>query len=303
MIWYYILKDVKWINVVHNDEHNKFMNIKDGLHTFNLDSNETDVYILLEAHPWITALDLSYKSTINRSTLYRILERLIKKGLVEVKLDDNTTLYATTGEDGFKQLLREETVQLNQKKEALLTLGSLFKAVNDKQFQTSVKFHRGIRGVRNLEWKRCVESIEHLYIGSGVWYDHIGQDFAAEIREEIVKRKIVVREIINTERFVPIDLNGYTKEFDNTMYALENFSHRYVDTSFVNAKQEIAIIGNAVHLQSYERDDVVGIEIISPSYAKTMKDMFKLLWNHAKVGDHRGGEDYSLTIISPTTAI
>lgn len=279
------------------------MDIHLALQTFELDTNEKEIYIILEKHPWITALDLSYKTSINRSTLYRILERLTKKSLVEAKVDDKTTYYATTGKDGFKELLQEEKLQLQKKQEALLVINSLLEKTVSKQLQTAVKFHRGIRGIRHLEWKRCIESRENLYIGTGVWYQYIGEAFAEEIRDEIVKRNIIVKEIINTQHFRPIGESGESQDFNNKTYALSHFFHRFVDPSKTFLGQEIAITENAVHLQSYEENDIVGIEIISPTYARTMKDMFKLMWNQATVGDHRGGENYPITETSPTTAI
>src|SRR3990167_4273666 len=94
------------------------MRINEVLAQFGLDGKEREVYLLLLKQNWITALGLSRLTNISRPTLYRVIERLIKKGLVEVQLGDKTTHYNATDPQQFEILVHEQELKAKKMRSA-----------------------------------------------------------------------------------------------------------------------------------------------------------------------------------------
>ena len=63
-----------------------YMKIQEALGKFGLSENEQEVYLLLLKRGWSTALQLARAGKVKRTTLYRVLETLAQKGLVETQL-------------------------------------------------------------------------------------------------------------------------------------------------------------------------------------------------------------------------
>src|SRR4030042_5027558 len=98
------------------------MKLKQTLQNFGLNQNEQEVYLLLTKDGWITALELSRKSSLKRTTLYRILESLLQKGLVETQIGDKTTQYNAADPKQFESLVIEQENKVKKLRDSLSEL-------------------------------------------------------------------------------------------------------------------------------------------------------------------------------------
>lgn len=270
------------------------MNVKQALSVFNLEEKEQEVFLVLSRFQWVTALELSKHTEISRTTLYRILEKLIKKGLIQVQIGDETTRYNTSAADSFTSLILEEKKKIELQEQAFKFLNIFMNNQQQSSNKTIVRFYEGVRGIKQLEWKKTqIPNSEILDFGSNSWWDIVGNDFAEEMRSRIVEQNITVKEIVNTEHFEPITSNetSWTK---NTTFLHSHFYQRAIDKAKLHISSDILIINDAIHLQSYSENDVMGIEIINTNYVQMLTQWFMLLWNDAKILDNFGGEDFPL---------
>lgn len=271
------------------------MDIKSSLSIFGLNEKEQEVYLLLAKHGWITALELSRHSPIKRTTLYRILESLTTKGLVEVQIGDKTTHYNAADPKQFESLVIEQEKKTKDLRNTLQNLQESLKVISSvKPNETSVRFYRGTRGLKQMEWKRCEKQDVAIFIfdAGSLWLKYLGRDFAETIREEIVKKNIHIFEIANKERSEPIPENGHPSWSDNTVYVLNHFRGRVVPAKQFEITQDIYILSDAIHIHGYRENDIMGIEIMSVDFAKLMQQIFKFLWNQAEIFDKFGGENF-----------
>ena len=108
---------------------NENMELKKALKIFGLDEKEQEVYLLLCKHSWITALELSRHSPIKRTTLYRILESLTRKGLIEVQIGDKTTHYNAADPQQFESLGIEQEKRTKKLRQSLDDIQSQLKSI------------------------------------------------------------------------------------------------------------------------------------------------------------------------------
>jgi sugar-specific transcriptional regulator TrmB len=268
------------------------MEITQSLKTFGLNEKEQEVYLLLTKHGWITALELSHLSPIKRTTLYRILESLTRRGLVEVQIGDKTTHYNAADPKQFESLIIEQEKIATRMRDSLAQLHSQLTILSStKSDTTKVRFHRGVRGLKSMEWKMCKKpNMEVLIIGSDEWSSALGKDFAEKIRQEKVRQRITIREILNPENFEPIPADGSVSWTSNKEFVLNHYLHRRIRKKILDIRNEIIITPDAVLIYSFQETEVVGIEIASKTFTDLMRQLFEMVWNQAEVVDNFGGK-------------
>lgn len=266
--------------------------VQEALHLFGLSQHEQDVYFLLIKHPWSTVLALSRKTEVKRSTLYRILESLHKKGIVEFKLDNHTTYYAAADSKTFESLVIDQESRAKKLRSSLSLLQShLNQEKQGKVEETQVRFFRGIRGLQIMNWNSCQDKNITMYIlGDNRWPLYLGQDFSEEIREEYVHQHIQVRELLGKNALQPIPENSDVPWTKNKTYIREQFRHRVIPKDVLDIQREIIILPKKIYLFGYA-EEPIGIEITNSGYAQMFTQMFRALWNQAQSVDVFGGED------------
>ena len=119
------------------------MDLHQSLKLFGLNEKEQEVYLLLIKHDWITALELSRHSSIKRTTVYRILESLTKRGLAEVQIGDKTTHYNAADPKQFESLVLEKEKKAKQLRNSLNDLQQFFQPLMSSNIRdTSVRFYQ-----------------------------------------------------------------------------------------------------------------------------------------------------------------
>lgn len=247
------------------------------LEIFGLTSHEVEVYLVLASHDRLTALQLSRKCSIKRTTLYRVLESLIAMGLVEDKMADKTTHYAITVGDAFENLVQTRERETKTMRNMIPGIKSQLDLLNRvKPMDVSVRFFHGIRGLQYLNLKHTnAKDKEVLIIDSNQWDKVLSREFAEEVRARNVKNHVQVREIINEH-----DKN--TSWTDNQEYLHNYFRSRILPKSIFTISQDIYIFDETIHFSGYNKNDLVGIEIVSKEYAQMLKQLFEILWKMAK---------------------
>lgn len=273
------------------------MSITSLLSAFNLDDKEQTVYLTLLKNGFLTVLQLSYKVDIKRSSLYRILESLEKKGLLEIKLDDKTSYYGPANPKNFENLVIEQekkAIFLRQNLGILNTSLQLLTTPTNQQ--TELHFYRGKRGIQTLEWKMVeIEKITTYILGASKWDSVVGQDFAEEIRAERVAKQIKIMEILNPETDQIIPENGQVEWTKNTQFVTNWYEHRVINPKILSIDNEVMINPEAIYFFSLQENEVVGIELKNQAYAQIMSSLFKFAWNKAQGIDKFAGQNFDLS--------
>jgi len=266
------------------------MSTVDLLSSFGLDEKEGRVYLGLTKLGWTTILDLSRRSQIKRSSLYRVIERLVAKGLVEVKPDEFTTYYRCASTEVFEAMIAEQKYRVRAMDTDLQLLRSQLKLLQSSGVQeTGVRFHRGPRGIQVLELKIVSQpNLKLRILGTSQWHETVGRRFAEEIRQKELERGITVREITNPGMEEKIPLSGQIDWTDNVEFVKRCYRHRQISRKEIAINNEITVLPEALVLYSITADEVVGIEIQSTSYAKIMAGLFDGLWERAQPIDSFG---------------
>lgn len=265
------------------------MSIQIDLSLFGLNDQEQHIYVLLSRRSWSTVVELSKHCPIKRTTLYRILESLIQKGLVATQVSEKTTFYNITSADGFESIVIESETKTKQMKSAIENIKKYTEVLSNVGLtDTSVLYYKGIRGLKQMDWKITEkQNIEIQSFDSNQWVDVVGSEFAQVMRQEAVKKNIRYRTILNHED--PISPSGITTWTENTAYIKKHYRHRIISGKIMDIKQDIIISPDSIVLWGIKTGDEVAIQITNSEYAQMMRQIFEFMWDKAKVIDNFGG--------------
>ena len=253
------------------------MELKQKLNLLGLTDKQAEIYLLLLKGGLTTPLELSRQTTINRTTIYRILEELQKLNLIEDVLDSRGIKIKAVKPENLSLLLTQKESELNQLKSSLPGLIGDLSAIKDQPVAaTQVVYFRGASGLKQLLWNILKAKDESVGYGYADWNESVGREFAEKLRAEHVKRKICDREIQNTDQAGPISSWTQIKDYDQVYQA------RYLPRKIIDIKHDTYIYNDVFAFFHFYQGELFGLEIHNAEIAKTQKQIFEVLWKMGK---------------------
>jgi len=237
-----------------------------------LNESEAKVYLKLLEIGSCKAGRLDKELKYNRTTIYKALDNLIKKGLVSFVIKENRKYFEAANPGNLKENLKIEEEKLKEKKETveklIPELEQLFKSTKPEQEANIYKGIKGLKTVFNDILQTLKEGEEYLAFGVPE-HAQIFWGYFEEFNKVFKKKKLRGR-IIFDER--AINLIKSCKKYG---YGVKTLPKEYVTPAEVNIfKDKTAIV-------LWGKNPIVFL-IKSSEIAKSFKSYFNLLWKIAK---------------------
>lgn len=234
-----------------------------------LSPEEAKVYLsLIELGSSYVSL-IAKKAKVNRVGCYHTLNKLVKRGFINSFEKENIKYFSV---DNPKNIVSKQKELLTKAEKILPELLSL---KSSSVYSPKIKYYEGINGIKNI-FEDTLSTKDEL-----LGYTNL-QDLPKVIPEDFLKdyakRKISLN--IKTRMLSPISKDAL--KYLKTYYP-KNFDENLAEILFINPKQfmfeyEINIYGNKVAIVSLNADELIGLIIESPIYAKTQRAIFNLAW-------------------------
>jgi len=242
---------------------------------FGLDEIEVQIYLNLLAGGAKTPLDLSRETSINRSKIYRYLDRLKTKKLIEESNVGRGLKLKAASPDSLELLVYEKEQELKLQKESLpVLMKELAGLPQDLQKSIEIKHYHGTDGLKQMLWNHLSAKKEILVFGYENRNNIAGKNFAETIRYEQVKRKITKIEVENA-----------TDQGDYWYTSVPNwgkyYRSRYIPPKVLEIKQYQVIFNNTISILSWADGNKVGVEIANSSFVDMYRQIFWKFWEIA----------------------
>lgn len=221
-----------------------------------------------------TPLQLARATKINRSSLYRYLEEMREKGLVELVLADKASKYGVSPEGLESYLAREQERVLSLER----TIPQVRKMLLDQPEEvagTEVKYYQGREGLRQMLWRVVSAKDEFVGLGYENWNTSVGKNYAEKLRNRMLETGVKSREIQNE----PDDSFEYTNLGEDYGFLHES---RKLDKKVLEIKHDTYIYNDVFAFYYFYEGELFGVEIHNKEIAKTQKQIFEILWEMAK---------------------
>ena len=129
------------------------LDLKQKLNLLGLTDNQAEIYLLLLKQGLTSLLELSRQSTINRTTIYRVVEDLKTLNLAEEIIDSRGIKVKAVAPENLNLLLTQKETELTYLKSNLSNLISSLSAIKDQPVpSTQMVYFRGVSGLKQLLW-------------------------------------------------------------------------------------------------------------------------------------------------------
>ena len=231
------------------------------------------LYTTLISRGTLTVLELSRLSEINRTQVYRFLEKLTALGLVEEIVDEHRKMYRTTGLRGLERLVAEKRAKVETLTASLPNISTFLSAtLTSEQKDTKVLFYRGKEGIKQMAWnvlRTKGECLGYTYIDLE---RALGWTMAEKWRFEIVSRKIHFRDITT-------DKEVFSHSEKTKAPGYHDFCQtRFISPTLLTIDHQVDIYNDVIAFYSWKEGEIFGVEIYNPTIVKLQKQIFNLLW-------------------------
>jgi len=250
----------------------KDANVKSSLHILGLSEDEIEVYLALLAAS-ASPLELSRRTGIGRTKVYGTLEVLEKRSLVARQVDEKGARFVVTEPTNLLihmgDLEAKLKLQLETFHQVMPVLNALRGVGQASQF--AVRTYEGVEGFKQMLWHELKTKGELLSLGGGDVEELVlSTTWAARHRQHSVEAGYSVREILNSEIDLPTPISN--REY------LQRYNCRGISVHVVPLENQITIYNDTVAIYNWRQDKKLGIEIVSKSFANTMRGTFEAFW-------------------------
>lgn len=248
---------------------------EEKLEKLGLNQHEAKVYIAALELGGESVQNIAKKSGVHRATTYLCLGKLKDLGLIVEIKKDKKTLYAGEYPEKLLENILQEQSKLQQKQVEisglLPELKSIFNLSADKP---RVRFFSGMDGLREV-YEDTLYNNQEIFAFLSVakiekeLLNWLYKDYAPQRASKKIKAYVIAPAEKATARY---------KELDAKLFK---------ETKLVNPKSypfsiEIDIYSNKIAMMSYSKKEMFGVIIESQEVNRTMKLIFKLIWDNIK---------------------
>lgn len=248
------------------------------LEKMGLSEDESEIYLFLLENGPRSPLELSRQTNINRSKIYRLIEVMQEKKLLE----DTKTAWGqklvAAPPDNLELIIARDEEKVKQKKIILDgIIDDLLELPGESESSFQIKYYKGLDGIKQMFWNGLKAKEETLIFGYDSIDKFVGWDFAERLRKESVRRKIYFYELTNDDLDDSwTDIYELLAEYQKT---------KKVDKKLLTIKQYTEIHDNLVRIYNMDEKERIGIEIINKNYAEMIKQIFWHYWEIAESTD------------------
>lgn len=221
---------------------------------------EAKVYLSLLNLGEATATQLSRESKIERTSIYKILEKVIDKGLVTYSIQNKKRYFYPANPQKILEDLKEKEQQF---KEIIPALGQLQKTQKEK---VRVEIIDSKEGIKNLLREILILKQDYVSVGGGFNFEKLFGFLGKYLMKQLEKYKIHERVII--PEGLKITLKSRYSQF------------RYLP-------KEYPLIGGFGVMKNkvgffIRSEPFTVVTVENEDFAKTFRNYFELLWRIAK---------------------
>jgi sugar-specific transcriptional regulator TrmB len=242
------------------------------LKKIGLTNQESRVYLTLLELQEIQTGALCTRTKIASSNIYKILESLIKKGLVNYRIQNNIKIFMPSSPETLNEIFSEKQKEIEEESIEIRELISSLKKQNpSKEAYSNYKYYEGIIGIKSM-WHEINEkmnsgNIVKIYTAKAENYERLIGFY--NLHHDLRKQKKVIEQMI-----LPTGETELAKRRKN----------KFTEIKFMDLDNgsEWGVFGDFFFIQHISDKVPRSFLIKDKVFAKTHEQVFDQLWKNAK---------------------
>lgn len=247
------------------------MNKYEALQELGLDDKEIQVYVALLELGQGKVKEISWKAGVERTSVYDVLNELIKKGLVGFSVIAKKRVYFALEPEKIAVWLDEKSARI---KKIIPELQAIY---NLHPIKPKVRFFEGRAGVRQVLEDTLTSKKKQLFAILSMYeiFEFVGEEYMEDYVRRRIKAGVHLKVIRSYQKEV---LKGQVIRWPSDPTALREL--RFAPAEFVFSMNQY-IYDNKVTLIS-SRQEGFGLIVESQELSDMQRNLFSALWQIAR---------------------
>lgn len=254
--------------------------IQQELQQFGFSKGEAMVYSLLLQNSPSGATFIAKKCNLSRSSVYTLLDALMRKGLADVTYKNEIKQFIAHGKDALEVILEKEQQKVLQKQKLFENLKKNIDILQKNNLSMpEASFFEGKTSSRRIYWSmlRTAPQNSKFYIirDEFIWTQP-DWEFLLEDRWTNAKREKNIQTYVLSNK---MKLEKKDKKFQQ---ALSGLHARLLSKEDAVHNFALNILADTVMMWSMQGDHLIGVKIVDQHFANNYRTLFEALWRKAK---------------------
>lgn len=259
--------------------------IDEFLNKLGFDPDAIKVFTALAKNGPLTLLETARKSMIERTRLYRLVDELAEKGLVEEVPKFKRRTIKAADLSTIEMMVKENKLKSDALTNTFPTFINALQSLTPTLSKSNVVYYRGREGIRQMAWHLLRTKGTYYTYSYRFWDEILGEKFTLSLNEEMVRVKLKVRDIFSDQYFDYkkewLKIHGHKPKGDWSFW-----HSRYISEKTLKVDQNIDIYNDIVAYYYWQGEETFGVEIYNDRVAKFHKQMHEVMWKIAKPTPH-----------------
>lgn len=234
------------------------------------------LYRTLIEHGPQTILEISRASGLERTRLYRLVDDLTAKGLIEEVLGHKTRIFKAADVSRIDQFVAKQARKVKQLQDSFTAFANAITRTQANLPTTNILYYRGVSGIRQILANELNMKREAVGFTYRVLQEPVGVKFFERWAQEFEEKKLKFRDIRSDEFMKSGQIAKYPSRHIN------GSTWRYLPDHILHLTHSMDIYDDVVAIYYWQRDELFGLEIHNQQIADTQKSMFEVFWQLAQ---------------------
>ncbi len=245
-----------------------------------LEPEIADIYLALHLHGPQIISELSRTSRIERTRIYRLIDKLLASNLIEVENHHKRGIVKAAPITNLHILIKQKEQEVKTLYDELGLIEQLIARNSLSDPTTRVQLYYGNNGLHQMCWNQLNAKTELLLFMDQPLNSTLGKSFTISWTENANQKNLRFR-IIKSPHFQEI-IEHWLKRNNVTQKLVANYESRIIDPETFSITSNMTIWDNVVSYYTWKADNVFGIEIYNEGIAKIQRQLFNLVWVQAQ---------------------
>lgn len=242
-----------------------------------LEPEIADIYLALHTHGPQTISALSRTSGVERTRIYRLLDRLMESNLIEVETRQARGIIKPAPIANLRILISQKEQELKSLQDELELIQQVLARNSLSSPAARVQFYEGQEGIKQMLWNILQSKTEILCILRENLHANTSSKFFEQWVQHCNQAHSHFR-VIYSKAFVQAQPNQYATNNKEP----KNWNSRHIDQAVFDISHNQIIYNDVVAYYEWTDQGVFGLEIYNRSIANTQRHFFEMLWPQAQ---------------------
>ncbi len=259
--------------------------IEEFLEKLGFSGESAVLFIALTQNGPLTLLEASRKAGLERTKLYRLVDELKDKGLIEeIPAYKRRTIKAASFST-LEMMVREQEVKSKSLTGTLPAFTDALQTLTQNVPSSSVVYYRDVEGLKQMNWRilRC-KGLWRTY-SSSLWDEIFEIKFVLDMDDRMNKLKLRCHNLYS-EQFVTYRQKWLSEHKQKPVGKWIYMRSRLIPEKLLKINQNIEIYNDIVAYSYWDTNQIFGVEIQDARVARFHKQIHDMLWKSGKKMPH-----------------